>query len=103
MLASSVCGRPRPPRLPPFEPWRRRSSAWSGSWFQHHSEPSIALPLHLWLLAFMAAHLLNRAYPLLAGGRVVDELQHGVKGLSAGGARLVRVAVEAPLRVLLVY
>src|SRR5215212_3872041 len=64
MLASSACGRPRPPRLPPFAPWRRRSSAWSGLWFQHHSEPSIALPLHRSPLALMAVHLLNRAYPL---------------------------------------
>src|SRR5215212_5294888 len=61
---SSACGRPRPPRLPPFEPCRLRSSAWSGEWFQHHSEPPIALPLHLSPLALIAVHLLNRAYPL---------------------------------------
>src|SRR5215218_9841919 len=64
MSVSSACGRPRPPRLPPFAPWRRRSSAWSGLWFQHHSEPPIALPLHLSPLALIAVHLLNRAHPL---------------------------------------
>src|SRR5215203_5135306 len=41
--------------------------------------------------------------PLLAGWRVVDDLHHGVQGLSTGGARLVRVAFDALIGVLLVH
>jgi hypothetical protein len=62
MVASSVCGRPCPPRLPARAPWPRCSSAWAASWFQHRSEPSIALPLHVSPLGLKALYLLGRAH-----------------------------------------
>src|SRR5215210_7536914 len=109
--ASSTCGRPRPPRLPPLDALRRRAAAWSGWWDRQCSSPRIAcapqrppsalIPLHL-AIAFLPPPPIS----LFASLQLVLIDNLAVIGINiefvfvyfVGGAKLVHEVVEVHSR-----
>src|SRR5215203_3767837 len=69
MFWSSVRGRPRPPRRPPFEELRRFCVRRSGSWFKHHWESRIGCAPQRPPSVLIPAHWRIGRYPPLISGK----------------------------------